>query len=124
MPISELGKNIKLFREKKGWNLKKLIDEADVGYATIHDIENGKKQNINSTTLEKIASALDISPNELLGIDITEHTVSDMFETINVIFESDEIEIDNIQLTPKEKDILKKIYIDGIDIIRLMRDNQ
>lgn len=124
MSISELGKNIKLFREKKGWNLKKLIDEAEVGYATIHDIENGKKQNINSTTLEKIAAALDVSPNELLGIDIIEHTVSDMLETLNVIFESDELEMDGIKLTSKEKEVLKSIYKNGLDVIRLMRSNQ
>lgn len=123
MEISLLGKNIKEYRSKKGWSLKKLTEIAEVGYATIYDLENGKKQNINSTTLEKVANALETSTNELLGIDVIEHTVDDIPATIDAIFESDELEIDSIKLTSKEKDILKSIYINGIDIIRLMRDN-
>lgn len=123
MEISLLGKNIKEYRTKKGWNLKKLTEIASVGYATIYDLENGKKQNINSTTLEKVAAALQVSTNELLGIDVIEHTVSDVPGTIDAIFESDELEIDGIQLTSKEKNILKSIYKNGIDVIRLMREN-
>lgn len=123
MEISLLGKNIKEYRNKKGWSLKKLTEIAKVGYATIYDLESGKKQNINSTTLEKVANALEVSTNELLGIDVIEHTVDDIPSTIDAIFESDELEIDGIKLTSKEKDILKSIYKNGIDVIRLMRLN-
>ena len=123
MGISLLGKNIKEYRNKKGLSLKKLTEIAEVGYATIYDLENGKKQNINSTTLEKVATALETSTNELLGIDVIEHTVDDIPDTIDAIFESDELEIDGIKLTSKEKDILKSIYKKGIDVIRLMRSN-
>ena len=123
MGISLLGKNIKEYRNKKGLSLKKLTEIAEVGYATIYDLENGKKQNINSTTLEKVATALETSTNELLGIDVIEHTVDDIPDTIDAIFESDELEIDGIKLTSKEKDILKSIYENGIDVIRLMRSN-
>ena len=56
MGISLLGKNIKEYRNKKGLSLKKLTEIAEVGYDTIYDLENGKKQNINSTTLDKVAS--------------------------------------------------------------------
>ncbi|MDU2106566.1 MAG: helix-turn-helix transcriptional regulator [Clostridium sp.] len=123
MEISILGKNIKEYRNNRGWSLKKLTEIAEVGYATIYDLENGKKQNINSTTLEKVANALEVSTNELLGIDIVEHTVDDILDTVEAIFESDELKIDDIKLTSKEKEILKSIYINGIDIIRLMRSN-
>ena len=123
MGISLLGKNIKEYRNKKGLSLKKLTEIAEVGYATIYDLENGKKQNINSTTLEKVATALETTTNELLGIDVIEHTVDDIPDTIDAIFESDELEIDGIKLTSKEKDILKSIYKNGIDVIRLMRSN-
>ena len=123
MGISLLGKNIKEYRNKKGLSLKKLTEIAEVGYATIYDLENGKKQNINSTTLEKVATDLETSTNELLGIDVIEHTVDDIPDTIDAIFESDELEIDGIKLTSKEKDILKSIYKNGIDVIRLMRSN-
>ncbi|WP_368253684.1 helix-turn-helix domain-containing protein, partial [Clostridium paraputrificum] len=111
------------YRNNRGWSLKKLTEIAEVGYATIYDLENGKKQNINSTTLEKVANALEVSTNELLGIDVVEHTVDDILDTVEAIFESDELKIDDIKLTSKEKEILKSIYINGIDIIRLMRSN-
>ena len=123
MEISLLGKNIKEYSNNIGWSLKKLTEIAEVGYATIYDLENGKKQNINSTTLEKVANALEVSTNELLGIDVVEHTVDDILDTVEAIFESDELKIDDIKLTSKEKEILKSIYINGIDIIRLMRSN-
>lgn len=121
MEISLLGKNIKEQRSKKGWSLKKLTEIANVGYATIYDLENGKKQNINSTTLGKIASALEVTTNDLLGLEVIDYTVSDFKGTIDAIFESDELEVDGIELTSKEKDILKSICKNGIDIIRLMR---
>lgn len=124
MEISILGKNIKEYRNNRGWSLKKLTEIAKVGYATIYDLENGKKQNINSTTLEKVASALEVTTNELLGVDVVEHTVDDVLDTVEAIFESDELKIDDVKLTSKEKEILKSIYINGIDIIRLMRSNQ
>lgn len=124
MEISLLGKNIKEYRIKKGWSLKKLTEIAEVGYATIYDLENGKKQNINSTTLEKVANALEVSTNELLGIAVIEYTVDDISDTIDVIFESDELEMDGIKLTSKEKEVLKSIYKNGLDVIRLMRANQ
>ena len=56
-------------------------------------------------------------------MDIVEHTVDDILDTVEAIFESDELKIDDIKLTSKEKEILKSIYINGIDIIRLMRSN-
>ncbi len=123
MEISLLGKNIKEQRTKKGWSLKKLTETANVGYATIYDLENGKKQNINSTTLGKIASALEVTTNDLLGLEVVEYTVSDFEGTIDAIFDSYELQIDNIELTSKEKDILKSICKNGIDIIKLMRLN-
>lgn len=110
MEISILGKNIKEYRNNRGWSLKKLTEIAKVGYATIYDLENGKKQNINSTTLEKVASALEVTTNELLGVDVVEHTVDDVLDTVEAIFESDELKIDDVKLTSKEKEILKSIY--------------
>ncbi|WP_298126555.1 helix-turn-helix domain-containing protein [uncultured Clostridium sp.] len=123
MGISLLGKNIKEQRTKKGWSLKKLTERSNVGYATIYDLENGKKQNINSTTLGKIASALEVTTNDLLGLEVVEYTVCDFEGTIDAIFDSYELQVNNIELTSKEKDILKSICKSGIDVINLMRLN-
>ncbi len=123
MNISELGLNIKKYREQKKWSLSKLKQESGVGYATLHDIESGKSQNLNSNNLEKISRALGATTNELLGIDIIEHTVSDLEETIDAIFESDELEIDGLLLDDNEKEELKDFFAMAINNLRRRRKN-
>lgn len=117
--ISLLGRNIKNYREKRGLNLRRLVEIAGVGYATIHDLENGKKQNISSTTLEKVANALEISTDVLLGMNISVMNNS-LEDNINKLLEYSDI--DGITLSCKEKDILRSICINGIGVIRLMRE--
>jgi transcriptional regulator with XRE-family HTH domain len=123
MNISELGLNIKKYREQKKWALNKLKQESGVGYATLHDIESGKSQNLNSNNLEKVAKALGVTTNELLGIDIIEHTVTDLEETLGYIFESDELEVDGILLDNNEKEELKEFFTIAINNIRRRRKN-
>ena len=36
MEISILGKNIKEYRNNRGWSLKKLTEIAEVGYSRTH----------------------------------------------------------------------------------------
>ena len=123
MEISQLGINIKKFREEKGWSLKKLKIESGVGYATLHDIENGKSQNLNSTTIEKIAGALNKTTDELMGvkIDIVEYVVEDLESTIKAILESDELKIDDIVMNAEEKEEILELIKFGINNIRRRR---
>lgn len=122
MNISELGQNIKKVRDQKGWTLNKLKQESGVGYATLHDIENGKSQNLNSSNLEKVAKALDVSANELLGIDVVEYTVIDLEETLDAVFQSDELELDGILISSDEKEELKDLFAVAINNIRRRRN--
>lgn len=121
--ISQLGINIRKFRLEKGWNLKKLKDESRVGYATLHDIENGKSKSLNATSLEKVATALGKTTDELLGVEIEviEHEVGDFKETIDAILESDELSIDGIPLTGTEKQEISDLIEFGINAIRKRR---
>lgn len=121
MKVSELGSNIKTAREKKGWSLSKLKQESGVGYATLHDIESGKSQNLNSTNLEKIAMALNVDTNELLGMNVIEHTVTDLEETLKLVLESDELQIDNELVTGTEKEELMEFFTLAINSIRRRR---
>lgn len=125
MEISIIGKNIKKFRENKGWSLTKLKNESGVGYATLHDIENGKTQNLNSKNLEKIASALDKTPDELLGIvdyEVIEVEVGDLVSSINAIFESDELELDGVLLSDFDKNFLLDNFMNNINSLRNIRN--
>ena len=123
MEISEIGLNIKKFREEKGWSLKKLKEESGVGYATLHDIENGKSKNLNSTTIEKIAIALNETTDNLLGVEIEvlEFVVEDLESTIKAILESDEIKIDDMAMTEDDKTEILELVKAGIKNIRRRR---
>lgn len=124
MEISELGLNIKKFREQKGWSLSKLKQESGVGYATLHDIENGKSKKMNSKNLEKVAKALNITTNELLGIDIVEYTVTDLEETLKIILQSDELEIDGLLVTENEKEELEDFFSLAVNSIKRRRKKE
>lgn len=124
MGISELGLNIKKFREQKGWSLSKLKQESGVGYATLHDIENGKSKKMNSKNLEKVAKALNITTNELLGIDIVEYTVTDLEETLKIILQSDELEIDGLPVTENEKEELEDFFSLAVNSIKRRRKKE
>lgn len=58
---------IKQLREKKGLSQEKLARLADVSNNTIVNIESGKQTNPTIETVSKIAKALDVSIEELLG---------------------------------------------------------
>ncbi|AKC63212.1 DNA-binding protein [Clostridium sporogenes] len=124
MEISELGLNIKKFRKQKGWSLSKLKQESGVGYATLHDIENGKSKKMNSKNLEKVAKALNVTTNELLGIDIVEYTVTDLEETLKIILQSDELEIDGLTVTENEKEELKDFFSLAVNSIKRRRKKE
>ncbi len=120
--VSELGKNIKYFREEKGWSLNKLKTECGLSYATLHDIESGKNQTLKTDSLEKVADALGVTTNDLLGFDVEEITVGDIDLTISSIFKSEELTLDNIELSEDELKILKSIFKSGINAIRMIRN--
>lgn len=121
MSASTLGLNIKTLREKKGWSLNKLKEESGLGYATLHDIENGKSQTLNSNNLEKVARSLDTTVDELLNIESIEYVVSDISDTLDAIFESDELKLDDIELDEYESEFLRDFFKAGIDRMRKRR---
>ena len=67
--MSNIDKNLRTFREEKGFSQEKLARLADVANNTIIKIEAGKNQNPTLDTLRKIANALNISVDELIKED-------------------------------------------------------
>ena len=65
MQYDELGKYIKLKREKLGISLNKFAQDADVDCAILCRIEN-QKQGIKLNILEKIANKFGKSPADFL----------------------------------------------------------
>ena len=62
-----LSDNIKRFRKKKGVSQDRLAKLADVTHTTLVKLESGANDNPTVKTLRKIANALEISLDELVG---------------------------------------------------------
>jgi len=62
-----LAKNIRRFRLKKGLSQEKLARLADISTVTLVKIEAGVAKEPTITTVTKIADALGISIDELVG---------------------------------------------------------
>ena len=59
-----VGHEVKRLREKRGWSQAKLAVEADMSVSGVSMIENGQR-NLTTTTLAKLARALDVELSDL-----------------------------------------------------------
>lgn len=62
-----LAKNIERLRKAKGLSQEKLARLADVANNTLIKMESGENQNPTLDTLKKVAKALEVSVDELIG---------------------------------------------------------
>jgi transcriptional regulator with XRE-family HTH domain len=60
-------KNLVKIRKQKGWSQEKLAVESGISYNTIIKIERGGIVNPKIETVIKLAKALDVKIDELLG---------------------------------------------------------
>jgi len=65
--MSSIAKNLRKLREAKKLSQERLARLADVANNTIVKIEAGKNKNPTLTTLKKIAKALEVSVDALIG---------------------------------------------------------
>lgn len=66
--IKKLGKSIVAIRQTKGIKQKELSDLLDMDDGSLRRIESGRT-NPTTTTLLKVANALEITVSELLNFD-------------------------------------------------------
>jgi len=64
--VDRVRRNIVKLRLKKGWTQERLAFESDVSKAGLCDIESGKR-NPTVKTLEKLATALEVSLSKLVS---------------------------------------------------------
>ena len=60
-------KNLSKIRKEKGWSQEKLAQKASISYNTLIKIERGGIENPKIETVIKLAKALDVSIDELVG---------------------------------------------------------
>lgn len=63
--IETFGRNVRQTRKSKGWTQEQLAFEAGVKRAYLSEIENGQR-NVSLDVVEKLATALDVSPDRLM----------------------------------------------------------
>lgn len=125
MNISILGMNIKKIREEKGISAYKLCKLASVGGATISEIESGERQSLRSDSIKKIADALGVTTDDLFDTEEgKEYVVTDIEQTINLVLSSDELVLDDKELTPIEKNQIDMAIQIALNNIREMRKNK
>src|SRR5215471_12483087 len=64
---SMLGQRIKHARARKGWSQRELARQAGVRHAIISELETGKKTDTIGIILKRLARALGVSVDFLLG---------------------------------------------------------
>ena len=64
--MSTIGKNIKRFRQDKGFSQDKLSKLADLSLNTVVKIELDESPNPTIETIQRIAKALEVSVDDLL----------------------------------------------------------
>jgi transcriptional regulator with XRE-family HTH domain len=60
-------KNLAKFRKQRGWTQEKLARESDISYNTLIKLERGGIQNRKIETVIKLANALEVSIDNLIG---------------------------------------------------------
>ncbi|WP_297420544.1 helix-turn-helix transcriptional regulator [Clostridium sp.] len=112
--ISVIGENIQKIRAMKGISAYEVAKRAGVGAATISEIESGKRQSLKSNTLEKIAAALGVSANDLMGdTETISFETDNIQDIINIIDYIQDPILDSSPMTKTEK----KDLLNGIETI-------
>jgi transcriptional regulator with XRE-family HTH domain len=67
LDLVQLGQTIRSLRLGKGWSLAQLAEESTVSKAYLSDLENGSAGKPNIQYVYSVASALEVTLDELLG---------------------------------------------------------
>lgn len=63
-----IGERILLMRQRRGWNQVELAHRSGVSQAQISALESGKKTDVTSRTLRRLALALGVTTDWLAGM--------------------------------------------------------
>jgi transcriptional regulator with XRE-family HTH domain len=88
----ETGKRIEMLRKQKGLTLEELGERVGVGKSTVRKWEQGIIANMRRDKIARLADALGVSPDYLLGYDKKDEPVfieTDLARKINNLDEID-----------------------------------
>ncbi|UYZ37234.1 helix-turn-helix domain-containing protein [Clostridium beijerinckii] len=97
--------------ENVGWSKYKLCKEANLAQSTLSDILSGKNANPRMDTIQKIATALNVSVDTFFDDDVTTSVV-----------ESDNLLQDSIIISKKAERDIQKSLSETLDILQNSQD--
>ena len=68
LDMHELGKRIVAARAQRGWSQRELVRASGVGQNNLSVLEQGKKPGVRADTVVRLACALEVSADYLLGL--------------------------------------------------------
>lgn len=102
--MAVLGDNIKAFRERAGYSIRKLSELSGVSKSVISEIESGKATKPRYETLDKLSSALGVTIPTLTEMEVEhEYIVTDINEAFEVILNQKNLTINGQNLTTEAK---------------------
>lgn len=66
--MATLRERLRALRQARGWTQQELQGHCGVPYTTISRIETGEAQEITTSTLRRLAAALGVTTDYLLGL--------------------------------------------------------
>ena len=104
----EIGEKIKIARKKKGMTQEDLGKLVGVQKSAIAKYESGRVVNIKRSTLQKIASALNIRPSELIFEESPKESASFHVKVISDLELMDSLK-DYYKLTPSNQQMVRDL---------------
>ncbi len=65
------GQRLRVLRQQRGWSVEKLARRADISLRHMFRLEANERPNVSAVVVARLAQALNVSTDELLGIAAT-----------------------------------------------------
>jgi transcriptional regulator with XRE-family HTH domain len=82
MQKGSLGERVYIWRRRRGWNQQELADTAKVHRVQISKIERGRTERVEAETVKRLAQALGVKTDYLLGLIGEEDAEADYSKTL------------------------------------------
>lgn len=120
--VSDLGQCIHRIRVQQGLSIAKLAELAGIGNSTISQIESGRRQTLQGDTIEKLATALNVSVSDLLGGENpSRFETNDAMDILNIMLYADFVTFDNVPFSREERVLLETTIKMTLNSIRFDR---
>lgn len=108
----DIGDRIRQLREEKGMTLEELGNKVGVGKSTVRKWETGMIENMRRDKIAKVAAALDVTPDYLIGWNDSDKNYEMLIETYKTRHKVDYL-LDYYELLakPEVKEIIESLAI-------------